>query len=68
MAQFNINSHLSNGKRLEWLALPDEGETAQKAVDQVKQAAISKFGIDAFLANWSHVVASNGFVTVRMYP
>ncbi len=25
MAQFNIDSHLSDGKSLQWLALPDAG-------------------------------------------
>ena len=26
MAQFNIDAHLSDGKSLQWLALPDVGE------------------------------------------
>lgn len=67
MAQFNIDSHVSDGKRLDWLALPDQGESVTDTVTQVKQAAMAKFGIDAFLARWSHVVASNGFVTVQMH-
>jgi len=67
MAQFNIDSHLSNGKQLQWLALPSAGETAQQVVAEVKQAAINKFGISAWLARWTHVVASNGYVTVRMH-
>lgn len=67
MARFNIDAHLSNGKRLEWLAAPDNGETAQKVVSQVKQAAAAKFGPEVIFKRWTHVVASNGFVTVRMH-
>lgn len=68
MAQFNIDAHLSDGKKLEWLTLPSAGETAQQIVTQVKQAAMTKFGIEAYLARWSHAVASNGYVTVQMQP
>jgi len=68
MAQFNIDSHLSNGKALDWLALPDAGETVQQVVAEIKQAAINKFGISAWQARWSHVAASSGYVTVRMTP
>ncbi|KMN12258.1 hypothetical protein TU86_18535 [Pseudomonas weihenstephanensis] len=67
MAQFNIDSHLSNGKRLEWLAIPDAGEPADDVLGKVKQAAIDKFGASVFLNHWEHVVASNGHITVRMY-
>jgi hypothetical protein len=67
MAQFNIDNHLSNGKRLEWLALPDTGERADEVVSKVKQAAIDKFGALVYFNRWEHVVASNGYVTVRMY-
>ncbi|WP_288078992.1 hypothetical protein [Pseudomonas sp.] len=67
MAQFNIDNHLSNGKRLEWLALPDQGERIESAVQQVKQAAVNKFGALVYFNRWEHVVASNGYVTVRMY-
>lgn len=66
MAQFNINSHLSNGKRLEWLAVADSGETAQKVVEQVKKAALVKFGAAVGKKRWTGVVATNGYVTVRM--
>ncbi|MFV3380321.1 hypothetical protein [Pseudomonas sp. NY15354] len=67
MAQFYIDNHLSNGKRLEWLALPDLGEPVESVVQQVKQAAINKFGGIVYFNRWEHVVASNGYVTVRMY-
>lgn len=66
MAQFNINAHLSNGKRLEWLAVADDGETAQKVVDQVRKAALAKFGSSIGNKRWTGAVASNGYVTVRM--
>ncbi|PKH81884.1 hypothetical protein CXF97_13240 [Pseudomonas sp. Choline-02u-1] len=67
MAQFDIDSHLSNGKRLEWLALPDAGERADDVLSKVKQAAIDKFGGVVFFNRWERVVASNGYITVRMY-
>lgn len=67
MAQFYIDNHLSNGKHLEWLALPDQGETVESVVQQVKQAAINKFGALVYFNRWERVVASNGYVTVRMY-
>lgn len=67
MAQFNIDSHLSNGKRLEWLALPARGESATDVESQVRQAAVKKFGFSVWPNRWEHVVASNGYVTVRMY-
>ncbi|MEE3636976.1 hypothetical protein UIA24_22370 [Pseudomonas sp. AL 58] len=67
MAQFNIDNHLSNGKRLEWLALPESGERVEAVLQQVKQAAINKFGGIVYFNRWEHVVASNGYVTVRMY-
>jgi hypothetical protein len=67
MARFNIDSHLSNGRRLDWLALPDKGETAQQVVSKVKQAAVDKFGASVFFKKWTHVVASNGYVTVQMH-
>lgn len=66
MAQFNIDNHLSNGKRLEWLALPDQGERVESVVQQVKQAAIDKFGSIVYFNRWEHFVSS-GYVTVRMY-
>lgn len=67
MAQFNIDNHLSSGKRLEWLALPESGERVEAVLQQVKQAAINKFGGIVHFNRWEHVVASNGYVTVRMY-
>jgi hypothetical protein len=67
MAQFNIDSSLSNGKSLEWLALPDAGERADDVLSKVKQAAIDKFGGIVFFSRWEHVVANNGYITVRMY-
>lgn len=67
MAQFDIDATLSNGKRIDWLALPDEGEAPEQAVKQVKRAACEKFGMPAFLAAWTHVVATNGYVTVQMH-
>lgn len=67
MAKFDIDNHLSNGKRLEWLALPEAGERIETVLQQVKQAAINKFGALVYFNRWEHVVASNGYVTVRMY-
>jgi hypothetical protein len=67
MAQFNIDSHLSNGKRLEWLALPEDGERPDDVMSKVKQAAIDKFGSIVFFNRWERIVASNGYITVRMY-
>ncbi|WP_448647117.1 hypothetical protein [Pseudomonas mohnii] len=67
MARFNIDSSLSNGKRLEWLALPDRGESATDVESQVRQAAVKKFGFAVWPNRWEHVVASNGYVTVQMY-
>lgn len=66
MAQFNIDAHLSNGKRLQWLVLPDAGESLKAAAEQVKQAAARKFGPACRLHRWSVVRASNGMVTVTM--
>ena len=67
MANFNIDSHLSNGKRLDWLALPDKGETAEQVEIAVRAAACKKFGGGVFFNRWDRVVASNGYITVRMY-
>ena len=66
MAKFDIDSHLSNGKRLDWLALPDKGETAAGVVVAVRRAAMKKFGADVWLNRWTHV-ASGNFVTVQMH-
>lgn len=67
MAQFDIDLHLSNGKRLEWLALPEASEHPDDVMSKVKQAAIDKFGAAVFFNHWERVVASNGHITVRMY-
>lgn len=67
MAKFNVDSHLSNGKRLEWLALPEKGESADQVESAVRKAAVGKFGSYVFFSRWEHIVASNGFVVVRMY-
>ncbi|SDI54696.1 hypothetical protein [Pseudomonas panipatensis] len=67
MAQFNVDGHLSNGERLDWLALPEKGETPDDVVIQVRQAAMKKFGGIIWFNRWDHVVSSNGYVTVRMY-
>ena len=67
MAQFNIDSHLSDGKSLQWLALPDAGEQPLDVEVKVRQAAMKKFGQSVFFNCWEHVVASNGYITVRMH-
>ncbi|MFO8218302.1 hypothetical protein, partial [Pseudomonas aeruginosa] len=48
MAQFNIDSHLSDGKSLQWLALPDAGEQPLDVEVKVRQAAMKKFGQSVF--------------------
>ena len=55
------------GKRLDWLALPDKGETAEQVERAVRAAACKKFGGDVFFRRWDRVVASNGYITVRMH-
>lgn len=67
MAQFNIDSHLSNGKHLDWLVLPDAGENPLDVEAQVRQAAMKKFGQAVYFNHWERVVASNGYITVRMH-
>jgi hypothetical protein len=67
MAQFNIDSSLSNGKRLEWLALPEGSESPDDVLSKVKQAAIDKFGATVYFNQWERIVASNGYITVRMH-
>lgn len=66
MAQFNINSHLSNGKQLEWLVLPDAGEALDTVVEKVRMKAVEKFGLDALLSGWSGSAAGNGYIKVQM--
>lgn len=51
MAQFNIDAHLSDGKRLEWLALADVGERPDAVLQQVKQAAIGKLARRCLLSD-----------------
>ena len=48
MAQFNIDNNLTSSKRVEWLALPDAGESPDDAMSKVKQAAIDKFGSSVY--------------------
>ena len=67
MAQFNIDAHLSTGSRLDWLAAPGERESVQQVVSQVRRAAIEKFGPSVFFKKFTHVVASNGYITVSMH-
>ncbi|MDH0157324.1 hypothetical protein [Stutzerimonas stutzeri] len=66
MAQFNIDASLSSGKRLQWLAIADEGESLHSVADQVKRAAGKKFGPAVMLNRWSVMRASNGCITVTM--
>ena len=66
MAQFNIDSHLSDGKRLEWLAFADAGEKPSAVLQQVKDAAIVKFGGVVALKRWGHAEKSNGYIVVIM--
>ncbi|MDV5862026.1 hypothetical protein QM298_14175 [Pseudomonas mendocina] len=67
MAQFNIDAHLSDGKKLQWLAIADEGESLQSIAGQVKRAASKKFGPAVLLRRWGVMRASNGCITVRMH-
>ena len=66
MAQFNIDAYLRQGKRVSWLAIADEGETLRDVANQVKRAAVKKFGLSAPLRSWSVMQASNGCITVTM--
>ncbi|HBO9004426.1 hypothetical protein [Pseudomonas aeruginosa] len=67
MAQFNVDAHLSNGKRLDWIALPEGNETPDDVLIEVRQAAMKKFGDLIWFNRWDHAVASNGYITVRMH-
>ena len=67
MAKFNIDNHLSNGERLDWVAVPDRAERPDDVLSKVKQAAINKFGALVYFNRWEVVVASNGYITVRMH-
>ncbi|QHF03301.1 hypothetical protein N015_13150 [Pseudomonas asturiensis] len=67
MAQFNIYNNLTSKGRIEWLALPDAGESPEDVLSKVKQAAIDRFGGIVFFNRWERIVASNGYITVRMY-
>ena len=67
MAQFNIDAHLSDGKSLQWLALPDVGEHPLDVEAQVRQAAMKKFGQAVYFNHRNRTVVSNGYITVRMF-
>ena len=67
MAQFNIDNNRTLSKRVEWLAIPEDGELAHDVMSKVRQAAIDKFGAGVFFNHWEHVVAGNGHITVRMH-
>ena len=67
MAQFNINAHLSNGKRLEWLAMPEGKEWPDDVMNQVRRAAIKKFGGTAFFKRWERQAVGGGYIKVFMY-
>lgn len=67
MAQFNINAHLSNGKRLEWLALPEGKEWPDDVMNQVRRAAIEKFGGAVFFNLWERQTVGGGYIKVFMY-
>lgn len=67
MAQFDIGAHLSNSVTLEWLALPDAGESPEEVEQQVRTAARKKFGHIVDRASWVHQVVGNDFVFVRMH-
>lgn len=67
MAQFNIDAHLSSGKRLDWLAVADEGESLKAVTDQVKAEARKKFGPAVLLKRWSVIRASNGYITISLH-
>lgn len=66
MAQFNVDAHLSDGKRLEWIALADAGERPDAVLQQVKQAAIGKFGGVVEFKRWEAVEKNSGYVVVIM--
>lgn len=68
MAQFNIDASLGNGRRIDWLAIADDGESLKDVADQVKRAAAKKFGPATLLRRWSVMRASNGCITVSMRP
>lgn len=67
MAQFNIDAHMSDGKSLQWLALPDVGEHPLDVEAQVRKAAMQKFGQAAYFNHWTRTSHSNGYITVRMF-
>ena len=64
--RFNIDHSLSNGKHLDWLVAP-EGSTPLQVEIAVRAAAVKKFGASVFFNKWTTIVASNGYITVRMY-
>lgn len=67
MAQFNIDSHLSDGQRLSWLVIAEAGESLQDAVAAVKEQAARKFGPIVKRHRWTVIRASNGAITVSLH-
>lgn len=67
MAKFNIDATLVKGKRVQWQASLEEGESLKDVVRQMKTAAIRKFGLAAPLRRWAITRDSNGTVTVTMH-
>lgn len=67
MAQFNIDAHLSDGKQLEWLALADAGERPDAVLQQVKTAAIGKFGAAVSSKRWGLSQKCDGYIVVIMH-
>lgn len=67
MARFNIDAHLSSGKRLDWLAYADEGEKLEQVVESVRFTASLKFGGAVLGKRWTHRQHSNGCITVSMH-
>ena len=67
MAEFDIDAHLSSGKRLDWVVLPSADQLPEDAEASVRQAAMKKFGPGVFFNRWDYIRASNGYITVRMH-
>lgn len=67
MAIFDIGNHLSDGRSLRWLAVPEGNETAQDVEALIRAEACKKFGNVLFFKPWRHVQASNGYVSVWVY-
>lgn len=67
MAEFDIDAHISNGKRLDWIVAPGKGQAPESVEAEVRQAAMKKFGSGVFFNHWDYVEACNGYLTVRMH-